>query len=318
LIWTIAAREILDSLMSMKFLFGTLLCLVLVVISTFVSLQDYQSRIDEYESAIAEFNEKPAIFKVRIHRRPEVLSIFASGFERRFGSMIQTGHGGAMPIQASGFLGTSESAQFSSEFASIDFLFVVRVVLSLLAIFISYDTISGECERGTLKLTLSRPVPRSSIILGKLISGVTCLFIPLIMSFIISILIVQFIGGVDFTGEDWGRTSSIFGVTALCVLSFYMMGMVVSSRTRQSATSLVILLIVWLISVFLIPGIVTAAMDRYRLMAANPGKDVSAIRADYSRRRYSEPIPDVRNDREAYAKWSAKWAKLEDEVNRSV
>ncbi len=304
--------------MSMKFLFGTLLCLVLVVISTVVSLQDYQSRMDEYESAIAEFNEKPDIFRVRIHRKPEVLGIFARGFERRFGNMASTGHSGAMPIRASGFMGTSESAQFSSEFASIDFLFVVRVVLSLLAIFISYDAISGEYERGTLKLTLSRPVPRSSIILGKLISGIVCLFIPLIMSFIISILIVQLIGGVDFTGEDWVRVSLIFGTTTLCVLSFYMMGMVVSSRTCQAATSLLILLIIWLVSVFLIPGIVTAAMDRYRLMAPNPSKDISAMRVDFSQRRYAVPPPDYMSDMEAYAKWRTKWGELEDEVNRSV
>lgn len=318
MIWIIAARETLDSLMSMKFLFGTILCLVLVVISTIISLQDYQIRIDEYESAVAEFNEKPDIFRVRIYRKPEMLSIFARGFERRLGNMVTTQHTGTMPIQAGGFMRTSESAQFSSEFASIDFLFVVKVVLSLLAIFISYDAISGEYERGTLKLTLSRPIPRSSIVLGKLISGLVCLFIPLIMSFIIGILIVQLMGGIDFTREEWGRILLIFGVTALCVVSFYMIGLVASSRTRQAATSLLILLIIWLVSVFLIPGIATAAMDRYRLMAANPDKDISAMRGDLSKRRLDDPQPNFLTDEEAYRKWRAKWDELEDEVNASA
>ena len=318
MIWIVAAREILDSLMSLKFLFGTVLCLVLVVISTVVSLQDYQRRMDEYESAIAEFNEDPDIFRARIHRKPAVLSIFVRGFEKRFGNVASTGHSGAMPVQAGGFMGTSESAQFSAEFASIDFLFVVRVVLSLLAIFISYDAISGEYERGTLKLALSRPVYRSSIILGKLVSGTICLLIPLIMSFIIGILIVQLVGGVDFTREDWGRLSLIFGTTILCVMSFYMIGLVVSSRTRQAAISLLLLLIIWLVSVFLIPGITTAAMDRYRLMMSNPSEDISAMRADFAQRRDAVPPPDFISDREAYAKWRVKWAELEAEVNRSV
>ena len=48
MIWTIAAREILDNLMGLKFLLGTVLCLVLVVIATVVSLQDYQTRMEEY------------------------------------------------------------------------------------------------------------------------------------------------------------------------------------------------------------------------------------------------------------------------------
>ncbi len=302
----------------MKFLFGTVLCLVLVVISTVVSLQDYERRMDEYEGAIAEFNEDPDTFIVRIHRKPEVLSIFVRGFEKRFGNVARTGQGGAMPIQAGGFMGTSETAQFSAEFASIDFLFVVRVVLSLLAIFISYDAISGEYERGTLRLMLSRPVYRSSIILGKLISGTICLLIPLTMSFIIGILIVQLIGGVDFTREDWGRLSLIFGTTILCVMSFYMIGLVVSSRTHQAATSLLLLLIIWLVSVFLIPAIATAAMDRYRLMMPNPSKDISAMRADFAQRRDAVPPPDSMSDREAYVKWRVKWAELEDEVNHSV
>ena len=76
LIWIVAAREMLDSLMSMRFLFGTILCLVLVVISTVVSLQDYQSRMDEYGNAIAEFNEKPSIFELLF--LPNLVVLFGS------------------------------------------------------------------------------------------------------------------------------------------------------------------------------------------------------------------------------------------------
>jgi ABC-type transport system involved in multi-copper enzyme maturation permease subunit len=316
LIWIVAARETLDNLMSLKFLFGTVLCLVLVAISTVISLNDYQSRMDEYDSAIAEFNGKPDIFRPRIHRKPEVLSIFVRGFEKRFGNVVQLYD--SVPVRAGGFMGTSESAQFSAEFASIDLLFVVKVILSLLAIFLSYDAISGERERGTLKLALSRPVPRSSIILGKLIAGGVCLLIPLVMSFIIGVLILQLVGGVDFTSEDWLRISLIAGVGILCVMSFYMLGLVVSSRTRQAAISLLILLLIWIIGVFLIPGITTAAVDRYRLMMHNPGKNIAAINADFSGRRRDDPMPDIHADREVYARYRIKWDELEDEKNRSI
>ena len=170
----VAARETLDNLMSLKFLFGTVVCLVLVVISTFVSLRDYETRIDEYDTVVAEFNEKPDAFYFKMYRKPEVLGIFARGFEKRFGSVTGLYN---MPVQAHGFMSASETAQFSAEFASIDFVFVVRVIMSLLAIFMAYDAVSGEYERGTLKLMLSRPVPRASIILGKLIAGSVCLLL---------------------------------------------------------------------------------------------------------------------------------------------
>jgi hypothetical protein len=89
MIWIVAARETLENLMSLKFLFGTVLCLALVVISTVVSMRDYQSRLDEYDSAIAEFNEKPDSFYFKMYRKPEVLSIFARGFEKRFGNVAE-------------------------------------------------------------------------------------------------------------------------------------------------------------------------------------------------------------------------------------
>jgi len=316
LIWIVAARETLDNLMSLKFLFGTVLCLVLVVISMMVSLRDYQNRMDEYESAISEFNEKPDVLEFKIYRKPEVLSIFACGFEKRFGNVATVYP--TIPVQAGGFMGASESAQFSAEFASIDFLFVVRVVLSLLAIFLSYNAISGEYERGTLKLALSRPVPRASIILGKLVAGIICLLIPVIMSFIIGILIIQFIGGIAFTSEDWLGISSIAGVTILCVMSFYMIGLVVSSKTRQAAISLLILLLIWITGVFLIPGITTAVVGRYRLMASNPGRDITAINGDFYERMQKDPGPDLHEDQEAYAKYRVKWDELEDGRNRSI
>jgi len=191
--------------------------------------------------------------------------------------------------------------------------------VSLLAIFLAYDAVSGEYERGTLKLMLSRPVPRSSVILGKLISGAICLLIPLIMSFIIGILIIQLVGGLAFTSEEWLRISLMFVVTVLCVMSFYMIGLVVSSRTRQASTSLLILLLIWIAGVFLIPGIATSAMDRYRRMASTPDKDVAAINSDFYRRKQKGPGPEYHpNNIDAYAKYRIKWDELEDEKDRSI
>ncbi len=292
MIWTIAAREILDNLMSMKFLFGTVLCLVLVVISTVVSLHNYQRRMDEYETAIANYRGEPNfVHNPQVYRKPEVLSIFVCGFEKRFGNVVNIDD--KVPVRAGGFMGTLRSAEFSTEFASIDFLFVVKVILSLLAIFLSYDAISGEYELGTLKLALSRPVSRASIILGKLISGIACLLIPLTISLIVGILIVQLIGGIPFTSEDWLRTASIAGVAILCMTSFYMLGMAVSSRTRQAAMSLVILLLIWTAEVFLVPGITTVVLDRHRLMMPNPDKDIAAIQAEPRGKMRNDPLAEL-------------------------
>lgn len=315
MIWTIAAREILDNLMSLRFLFGTVLCLALVVISTVVSVQDYQGRMDEYDSTLAQYNEQSYIWRVKILRKPEVLSIFVRGFDDRLGNVAQSMLEDAAPV-ASDIIGAEESRQRTAESASIDFLFIVRVGFSLLAIFLSYDAVSGEYERGTLKLMLSRPVSRASIILGKLIAGLVCLLMPLIMSFIIGVLIVQLGGSFGFTSEEWLRVVLIFGVSILCVTSFYMMGLVVSCRTLRAATSLLILLLIWIAGVFLIPGVTTAIVGRYRSMTPHPANTISAIYNDF---RESNPRPDPQKmDRESLRKRMAKWVKLGQERDYSI
>jgi ABC-type transport system involved in multi-copper enzyme maturation permease subunit len=139
------------------------------------------------------------------------------------------------------------------------------------------------------------------------------------MSFIIGILIVQLVGGVAFTSEEWVRISLIFVFSVLCVMSFYMIGLVVSSKTRQASTSLLILLLVWIIGVLLIPGIATSAMDRYRRMTPTPSKNIEAINRDFQSLQQKDPRPEYHpSNRDAYAKYSIKWDELEDGKNAAI
>ena len=46
---------------------------------------------------------------------------------------------------------------------------VVQVVLGLFALLLCYDAICGEKEAGTLSLLASFPLPRSRLLIGKLI-----------------------------------------------------------------------------------------------------------------------------------------------------
>ena len=104
MIWIVTARETLDNLMSLKFLLGTLLCLALVVIATIVSLQDYQTRMEEYDRTVAYFNENLGYSFVRIVRKPEVLSIFAHGSDKRLGNVATSNAEGGWTVPADAVL----------------------------------------------------------------------------------------------------------------------------------------------------------------------------------------------------------------------
>ena len=54
-------------------------------------------------------------------------------------------------------------------FRFLDLTFIIQVVLSLFAIVLTYDSISGEREQGTLRLTFANAVPRGVYLVAKLI-----------------------------------------------------------------------------------------------------------------------------------------------------
>ena len=53
----------------------------------------------------------------------------------------------------------------------LDLEFIVLIVLSLFAILFTYDAISGEKERGTLRLSFAGPVARHTYMTGKLLGS---------------------------------------------------------------------------------------------------------------------------------------------------
>jgi hypothetical protein len=98
----IVQREILEYLMSSKFLIGLCLTVVLVGISTFINIGDYQQRQQDYLDA--KQGLKIQRISVKIARKPQILSTLVQGRDRELGSLIQISYL-YLPIQTSGYMG---------------------------------------------------------------------------------------------------------------------------------------------------------------------------------------------------------------------
>lgn len=68
-------------------------------------------------------------------------------------------------------------------------MFSTALFLPLVAIVAGYLSIAGERESNTIKFLLSRPVPRSSIVLGKFISRGMTVLVALLAGFLVGIAI---------------------------------------------------------------------------------------------------------------------------------
>ena len=105
---TIVQHEILDYLKSSKFLIGLSLTVLLVGISTFVNIGDYEQRQQDYLDATKNLDRGG--FNVDIFRRPEILSTLVQGKDRELGNRIQINYLD-LPLQTSGYMGEFASQQ---------------------------------------------------------------------------------------------------------------------------------------------------------------------------------------------------------------
>jgi ABC-type transport system involved in multi-copper enzyme maturation permease subunit len=259
MITTIALKEFHSNLISSRFIFGFLLCLFLVPFSLFVSIGDYKSQVRAYEvdrKAAEKENSSIRVYSALrpfLVKPPEPLSIFSRGISYNVGSKIQVLLG-EKPFMTTGKSLDRENP-FLNSFLSIDFISIIAVVMSLIAILFTYNICSREREMGTLKLTLSNSISRWKILLGKAL-GVFLTLLPIILfCYILCAVIILVSPRISFSFEEWTRVVLLCAISIVYIMIFMLMGMFISTRTRSSATSIVLCLFAWVVFVFIIPNL---------------------------------------------------------------
>lgn len=253
MIWHILTREFWDSLESSRFIISTLLCVCLIVLAVYVSTDDYVDRLRDYNAAVAAHEkDEMRTYQPKIYRKPQMLGVFSEGVDKHVGNAVEIMISES-PFRARGYGWQTRETEYMASFASIDVAFVIKLILSLLAIFLTYDAICGERESGLLRLVLSNSISRGAFLIGKLLGQFLCLLVPLVMGIIVSLLFLLTNPSIQLTTADWGRIGLFFGVSVLYVFVFLCAGLVVSAAVRSSALSLIILLTVWILTIAVHP-----------------------------------------------------------------
>jgi len=256
MIWAITKKEFLTNLLTLRFFVGLILCLLLAVLSTHVQIKAYEEELLNYNNAVQKHKEDLAQVKVYsqlnvgIDRSPEVLSILCEGFDRKLPNTAKVRFNEESEIG----LKFGRNNPLLKTFKSIDLVLVIQLVLSVLALFITYDAIAGEKQRGTLRQMLANTVARHQILLGKYIGAILTLTMPLLVTFIIALLMMQFSPAISLTPGDWLRVGSLVITSMIYVSLFGLVGIMISSLTRTAAVSLMLSLFVWITFVVIIPN----------------------------------------------------------------
>jgi ABC-type transport system involved in multi-copper enzyme maturation permease subunit len=289
MIWKIAKKEFLLNLMTFKFAVGTVLSMVLMAVFVPILVKDYEQRLQKYNTMVAD--NEAELRKVRVYknitptlyRPPAMLSVFSAGLEKRLGDSARIELGRIPEVDAA----PTGDNHYLSIFPVLDASLILKVVLSLLAILIAYDGISGEKERGTLRLILANRTARHQVLLGKLLAAVVTLIVPTTIAFAVAVLVLELSPMADLTWSDWARIGLMYLASLIFISAMYNMGLLFSCLANRSAISLILGLFFWVVCVVVIPNACVYMATRIQPLEPREKSDgqIGLLRSEFREQR---------------------------------
>ena len=240
---TIFRKEILDQILSPKFLIVSLLCLVLIPASLALNYASYRSAYQEFEAS-----QREAKTTTTVYREPSVLSTFGVGLESVLPKTVVFSK---YQTEAKGTQAQNEV--LSNINGKLDFVVITGFLLGLFAVLYAGSLVSGEKETGTLKLVLSNPAERSAVITAKYLGGFSVLLIPFGVSTLLGVLILLLEGFPLFAAGNLGRIAALAALSALYLSALFCLGLLISTRTHRTSMALLAGFFVWIFLTFVIP-----------------------------------------------------------------
>ena len=296
-------KEILENLLSFRFILSLVLIILLFAVSGFVFVGKYKQQSRDYWAKTNENLEglstqsrqlyRLAFYKQSIWREPKPLALCVDGFEKSLPNCF------TFNVFDSDLPEMKGQGNFTlSHFSSIDWAFIISTILSFLALVFTYDSICGEKEDGTLRQMLANTIPRYEVLLGKFFGVILTIGIPMFIGLLVSLIIVVASNVAVFSGLDWLKILVIILLSFLYLSIFILLGMFVSSRTAYPANSMVILLLVWVVLVILLPSF-------GRIISEVSGEAPNPAELE---RRLAEVRTDVWSNTERYGEGAGNWS----------
>ena len=258
MLMTLIQKEMMFHVLSVRFVALLLMCVLLIPLTLSISYRRYSQHRVDYQEAVkrasTEVKENPrsaldpTTEVSKFFLKPTPLGVFANGLEDALPAYLGMTRNGVRQ-------GSTELAEASVAYAfgSLDFLFIVGTVFSLLALLFTFDAVAGERESGTLRMNLSNSLPRDVFLWSKLIGGYIVFVIPFLVSYLFGLLLLTWQG---FPLGEFNVAAPVLGlsfISLLYIAVFFAIGVVISTFLDSSKTALIIAFTFWVFAVLILP-----------------------------------------------------------------
>lgn len=255
----IIGKEIHDNLLNTRFVVSSVVSIVLIISSIVVLSANYESEVRDYQN--------------RVRTQEDFIDNY--GHANRAGWMGRQ----MMPpspfhVLVLGIDREADQANFMSNPLSalllkLDFVTIVTIIMSLMALLFSYNAISGEREAGILRQMLSNGVSRGTILLGKFIGGNASLLIPFTAGVLMGLIYLAVGARVQFDSADYIAVAMLLAVSWLYISAFFALGLLFSARSQSSNEAILKSLFTWVLLILALPNISPfLAAQIYRIPSA--------------------------------------------------
>ena len=281
MIWHITKREIYDNLNSLRFALTTVLLLSLMLTNAVRHLREHPKRMQKHNEVVTKSLDGLASHAAdglymlaqqgpgKLYKKPSSLYFCAEGGEPLLPDTIEGGSpfGYAEHLRGVWKLrypnANINMKRVGPDVTKVDWAFIIGYVLSLIALLFTFDAVSGERERGTLRLMLANSVPRHTVLIGKFLGALISVSLPFTLAVLVNLLLISTSSAVHLNTEAWGRLGIMFLIALLYMCLFLALGLLISARVQRSAVSLVVLLLVWVTFVVFMPSTLASIASEF-------------------------------------------------------
>ncbi len=296
----IAKKEIKETLRSGQFKWILGITVLLSLVAIFISQEQWESKSIQRE--ISEDKERElwlAQGSVNPHNaghygtyafKPQFpLSMIDPGVEKFTGiSIFLESHN---KNEADNVAATDQTGL--SRFGDLTPEFVLLFIVPLMIMALGHRAITGEKERGTIRIIQTQGVSNQQLIIGKWLANyIPVVLITSIIFLLASIVIHKF---------DWTLLATMWAVYLVYFAVINSLTIIISSLVKTSGTSLVILLSIWIVNCLVVPKLVSSYTNQEYPYPTK--QELAALISE-----------DKKEGIDGHAPWSDASKKLEEET----
>jgi len=255
-------KELLESIHNYRLLIALILGLTIIPLGFYVNGKDYQTKYRDYQETVRMYEESHKTIRDitllggAVFRPPSPLSFLSVGVEYLFPNSIESD--GSLITAFGAQTRFNNTRTLNSPllylYGPLDLTFIISIVISLLAMLLTYNSVAGEKEQRTLSLILSNAVPRNLVISAKMLAYVVLLSMAFFLGILLGIFVLLIMGFEVGTGSGFTLRFSLSVVVALLyIFTFSNFGVLISSLNKRAVSAIISLMFCWVILFMIFP-----------------------------------------------------------------